>query len=345
MPLSDVILPRLLRRENLTRDEAAWAMARIVNGEVSPVQVAGFAAALRTKGETIDEISGLVAALQASALPVGVVGPVVDIAGTGGDGLGAVNISTMAAVVAAGTGVRVVKHGGRAASSVTAGAADLVEQLGVRLELGPRAAARVAAAAGITFLFGPRFNPGLRHAAAVRRELGVPTVFNVLGPLINPARPRHQVVGVADARMAPLVAGVLAARGGHALVVRGDDGLDKLTTTTTSHVWTVRDGVVEVSVLDPATLGLPRARPADLRGATPARNAAAFAALLDGQPGPVRDVVLLNAAAMLVAVDGRGFAAALACCRRAVDSGAARSTLDRWVHASRREAARDGEPA
>ncbi|GAA2910143.1 anthranilate phosphoribosyltransferase 1 [Actinoplanes cyaneus] len=345
MPLSDVILPRLLRRENLTRDEAAWAMTRIVNGEVSPVQVAGFAAALRTKGETTDEISGLVAALQASALPVGVAGPVVDIAGTGGDGLGAVNISTMAAVVAAGTGVRVVKHGGRAASSGTAGAADLVEQLGVRLELGPRAAARVADAAGITFLFGPRFNPGLRHAAAVRRELGVPTVFNVLGPLINPARPRHQVVGVADARMAPLIAGVLAARGGHALVVRGDDGLDKLTTTTTSHVWTVRDGVVGASVLDPATLGLPRARPADLRGATPECNAATFTALLDGQPGPVRDVVLLNAAAMLVAVDGRGFAAALACCVRAVDSGAARATLDRWVRASRREAARDGEPA
>ncbi|MFI1992067.1 anthranilate phosphoribosyltransferase [Actinoplanes sp. NPDC020271] len=341
MPLSKTILPRLLRRENLTRDEAAWAMTRIVNGELSPVQVAGFAAALRTKGETAAEIDGLVSALQASALPVDIPGPVVDIAGTGGDGLGAINISTMAAVVAAATGVTVVKHGGRAASSATSGAADLVEHLGVRLDLGPEAAARVAGAAGITFLFGPRFNPGLRHAAAVRRDLGVPTVFNVLGPLINPARPRHQVVGVADARMAPLVADVLAARGSQALVVRGDDGLDKVTTVTTSRVWTVRDGVVAESVLDPVALGLPRAAPEQLRGGSAARNAATFVELLDGCGGPVRDVVLLNAAAMLVAVGagGVGFGEAVACCGRAVDSGAARATLGRWVEASRREVA------
>lgn len=334
MPLSKEILPRLLRRHDLTRDQAAWAMTRIVNGELTPVQVAGFAAALRTKGETAAEIAGLVAALQSSALPVDIPGPVVDIAGTGGDGLGAINISTMAAVVAAGAGVTVVKHGGRAASSTTSGAADLVEHLGVRLDLDPVAAARVAARAGITFLFGPRYNPGLRHAASVRRDLGVPTVFNILGPLINPAFPRHQVVGVADARMAPLVADVLAARGIQALVVRGDDGLDKLTTTTTSCVWTVRDGRVAASSLDPAGLGLARATLTDLRGGSAAQNAETFTALLDGQTGPVRDVVLLNAAAMLVAVDAVSFPDALAVCAAAVDSGAARETLTRWVRAS-----------
>lgn len=335
MPLSKEILPRLLRRHDLTREQAAWAMTRIVNGELSAVQVAGFAAALRTKGETATEIGGLVEALRASAVPVRIPGPVVDIAGTGGDGLGVVNVSTMAAVVAAGAGLTVVKHGGRAASSVTSGAADLVEHLGVRLDLGPGEAARVAASAGITFLYGPRYNPGLRHAAAVRRELGVPTVFNVLGPLINPAGPRFQVVGVADARMAPLVAQVLAERGGRALVVRGDDGLDKLTTTTTSRVWTVRDGRVSVSSLDPLEFGVPRAALGALRGGSAGENARTFAALLGGSPGPVRDVVLLNAAAMLVAVDGRSFPEALSCCAGVVDGGAARAVLDRWIAASR----------
>ncbi|GAA2692066.1 anthranilate phosphoribosyltransferase [Actinoplanes palleronii] len=335
MPLSKTILPSLLRRTDLTREQAAWAMSKIVGGELDPVQVAGFAAALRTKGETAAELTGLVEASLASALPVVIPGPVVDIAGTGGDGTGAVNISTMAAVVAAATGVTVVKHGGRAASSATAGAADLVEQLGVRLDLSPAQAARVAAEAGITFLFAPRYHPGLRHVAAVRRSLGVPTVFNVLGPLINPAAPGHQVVGVADARLAPLVADMFAGRGVQALVVRGDDGLDKLTTTTTSRVWTVRDGTVRATVLDPARLGLARAVPAQLRGGDAVHNARIARAVFGGEPGPIRDVVLLNAAAMLVAVDGRSFPAALARCAEVVGSGAATATVERWVAASR----------
>ena len=215
-------------------------MGRIVAGEATDVQTAALLTALRAKGETAAEVAGFVEALQISCVRVDVPGVTADIAGTGGDGTGAVNISTMAAIVAAATGVTMVKHGGRASSSTTAGAADLVEELGVTLT--PEDPARVAAEAGITFLFAPRHNPGLRHAAAVRCDLGVPTVFNILGPLINPALPRFQVVGVADARMAPVIAGALAAGGRSALVVRGDDGLDKLTTTTTSKVWTVRDG-------------------------------------------------------------------------------------------------------
>jgi anthranilate phosphoribosyltransferase len=343
MPLSTDILPRLLQRHDLTRDQAAWAMTRIVNGETTPAQIAAFATALRTKGETATEITGLLDALHTSTRPVHIPGPTADIAGTGGDRTGAVNISTMAALTAAATGITIVKHGGRAATSTTPGAADLVEHLGITLDLTPAAAAEVAARAGITFLYGPRYNPGLRHAATVRRDLGVPTVFNLLGPLTNPATPRHQVIGVADPRLAPLIADVLATRGSHALatrgshalVVRGDDGLDKLTTTTTSRIWTVRNGTVTTAVLDPTTLGLPRAAPADLRGTTPAGNAATLTALLAGATGPIRDVVLLNAAAILTAVDGRPLPDALTQCANAIDSGAARATLDRWITASR----------
>ncbi|BCY10305.1 anthranilate phosphoribosyltransferase [Actinoplanes sp. L3-i22] len=335
MPLATDILPRLLNRHDLTRDQAAWAMTRIVNGDLTAVQIAAFATALRTKGETPTELTGLLDALHAAALPVDIPGPTADIAGTGGDRTGAVNISTMAAVIAAATGITVVKHGGRAATSTTPGAADLVEHLGITLDLSPAAAARVAARAGITFLHAPRYNPGLRHAAGARRDLGVPTVFNLLGPLINPARPRHQVIGVADPRTAPLIADVLAARGTHALVVHGDDGLDKLTTTTTSRIWKIRNGTVTTTVLDPTGLGLPRATPADLRGTTPAGNAATFTALLDGRPGPIRDIVLLNAAALLTTVDDRTLTDALTACVNAVDTGAARTTLHRWVTAGR----------
>jgi anthranilate phosphoribosyltransferase len=333
------ILSRLLDRRDITGAETAWAMSQIVAGEATAAQVAGFATALRAKGETAAEVGGLVAALRASAAPVAIAGTTVDIAGTGGDGTGAANISTVAAIVAASTGVTVVKHGGRAASSTTGGAADLVEHLGVPLELTPRQAARVAAEAGITFLFAPRFNSGLRHAAAVRRQLGVPTVFNILGPLINPADPAHQVVGVADPRMAPVIADVLAASGRSALVVRGQDGLDKLTTVTTSRVWTVHDGMVTRTVLDPRELGLSRPDPVALRGGDAADNARMARAVLDGRRGPVRDVVLHNAAAVLAAVSAspaslvERLSAGMARCAEAVDSGAARATLDRWVTA------------
>jgi anthranilate phosphoribosyltransferase len=231
----------------------------------------------------------------------------------------------------------VIKHGGRSASSTTGGAADLAEQLGVNLELTPSQAARTAAEAGLVFLFAPRFNPGLRHAVDARRDLGVPTVFNLLAPLINPARPRHQVIGMADAGKALLIAKVLAARGRSGLVVHGRDGLDKFTTVTCSDVWVVSAGSVTAETLDPGELGLARAEPADLRGGSPTHNARIARAVLDGAPGPIRDVVLLNAAAVLVAVaPTRGplldlLRDAMISCAYAIDSGAARTRLARLI--------------
>jgi anthranilate phosphoribosyltransferase len=338
-------LSALLQGRDLTSGQAAGAMRRIIAGEATPAQVAGFAIALRAKGESPAEVSGLVEALTAAATPVVIEGRTVDIAGTGGDGTGAVNISTMAAIVAAATGLTVVKHGGRAASSSGAGAADVLERLGVALELTAEQSAQVAAEVGITFLFGPSFSPGLRHAAGPRRELGVPTVFNLLGPLINPAAPRHQVIGVADGRMAPVVAEVLAAAGRSALVVHGLDGMDKLSTPAPSQLWIVRDGQVTAGRLDARELGLARPEPSALRGGDAQHNAQVVLALLDGQRGPIRDVVLLNAAAVLVvAADDavapllEQFAVALRDCAAVVDSGAARATLQRWVAAGRRAA-------
>jgi anthranilate phosphoribosyltransferase len=335
------VLSTLLERRDLTAPDAAWAMGQVVRGEATTAQVAGFLIALRAKGETAAEIRGLADALRGHATKITIPGTTVDIAGTGGDRTGAVNISTMAAIVAAAAGVTVVKHGGRAVSSSTSGSADVLEHLGVPLDTTPEQAARTAAEAGITFVFAPRFNPGLHGVAAVRRELAVPTAFNILGPLINPADPRHQVVGVADPRMVPVIAEVLAARGGSALVVRGDDGLDKLTTVTTSQVWVVRDGAATATMLDPRRLGLPRVEPRALRGGGAAGNAGVVRSVLGGGRGPIRDVVLLNAAAALVAVDPSvpalldRLAAAMARCAEAVDTGAARATLDRWIAAAR----------
>jgi anthranilate phosphoribosyltransferase len=294
---------------------------------------------LRAKGETAPEMAGLVTAMLSYAAPLAVDGFVVDTCGTGGDRAHTVNISTMAALVVAGAGATVVKHGNRAASSAC-GSADLLEALGVVVDLPPAAVAACVAEAGIGFCFAPVFHPALRHAAAPRSELGVPTVFNFLGPLTNPARPGAQAVGVADARMAPVMAGVLAERGTSALVFRGDDGLDELTTTATSTVWVVRNGTVQSETLDPADLGVPRASLADLRGADAAFNAAVARRLLDGERGPVRDAVLLNAAAGLAAWEG-GSGALVDRLRpawdraaAALDGGAAAQVLARWVSAS-----------
>ncbi len=235
------VLSALLDRRDLPAEATAWAMAEIMSGSATPAQIAGFVVALRAKGETVDEVEGLVQAMYDHATPISIPGPAVDVVGTGGDRAHTVNISTMAALVAAGAGVRVVKHGNRAASSAC-GAADLLEELGIRLDLPAARVAEIAVEVGITFCFAPVFHPALRHAAVPRRELGIPTTFNFLGPLANPAKPTAQAVGVADGRMAGIVAGVLAGRGVSALVFRGDDGLDELTTTTTSRVWMVRDG-------------------------------------------------------------------------------------------------------
>jgi anthranilate phosphoribosyltransferase len=333
------VLNPLLRGENLSTDDTAWAMDRIMSGEASDAQIAGFAVALRAKGETIEEVSGLVRAMYEHANTIEVPGRTVDIVGTGGDLAKTVNISTMSAIVVAGTGAKVVKHGNRAASSAS-GASDVLEKLGVNLELTPRRVAEVAEEAGITFCFAVKFHPALRHAARARRELGAQTTFNILGPLTNPARVRAQAVGVADLRMAPIVAGVLAERGNSSLVFRGDDGLDELTTTATSRVWMVRDGKVAEVAFDPREIGLKLVPVEALRGADASYNADVARRMLAGETGPVRDAVLLNTAAALVALDQTDdplnvqLAAGLARAAESIDSGAARRTLDRWVTAT-----------
>lgn len=332
------ILTALLSGTDLPAESTAWAMNEIMSGQATAAQIAGFVVALRAKGETVAEVEGLVRAMYEHATPISVGGRVVDVVGTGGDRAHTVNISTMAAIVAAAAGAPVVKHGNRAASSAC-GAADLLEELGVRLDLAPERVERISAEVGITFCFAPVFHPALRHAAVPRRELGVPTTFNFLGPLANPARPAAQAVGVADARMAGIVAGVLAGRGVSALVFRGDDGLDELTTTTTSRVWLVRDGEVREQRLDPAWLGIEPAPAEALRGGEAPHNAAVARRVLAGEPGPVRDAVLLNAAAALVAHEGvrdrlaDQLREAFARAQQAVDSGEAAALLDRWVAA------------
>ena len=314
-------------------------MGEVMAGDASPVQVAGFAVALRAKGETAAEVAGLVESMLAAAAPASVPGRVVDTCGTGGDRSNTVNLSTMAALVVAGAGVPVVKHGNRAASSAC-GSADLLEALGVVVDLPPPAVGPCLERAGIAFCFAPVFHPGMRHAAVARRDLGVPTVFNVLGPLTNPVRPAAQAVGVSDRRLAPVMAGVLAERGADALVFRGDDGLDELTTTGPSTVWVVAAGAVTEQSFDPSTLGVPRASLEDLRGADAAHNAEVARALLAGERGPVRDAVLLNAAAALAAHEGAGDALVDRLQRgwdraaASLDGGGAAELLDRWVEVS-----------
>jgi anthranilate phosphoribosyltransferase len=333
------VLEALLGNRDQSADATAWAMDRILSGEATDAQIAGFAVALRAKGITVEEFSGLVRTMYEHANLIEVPGPCVDIVGTGGDGARTVNISTMSAIVVAGTGARVVKHGNRAASSAS-GASDVLEKLGVNLELTPQRVAEVATEAGITFCFAVKFHPALRHVGAVRKELGIRTMFNFLGPVTNPARVTAQATGVADAAMAPVLAGVLAERGSSALVFRGDDGLDELTTTGTSRVWAVRGGKVTEHPFDPRDVGIEPVPVEALRGADASYNADAARRLLAGETGPVRDAVLLNAAAALVALDpGDGplpgqLRAAMDRAADAIDSGAARRTLDRWVAAS-----------
>ena len=335
------VLSALLAGHALSRADSSWAMAQIMDGDASPAQVAGFAIALRAKGETADEVSGLVETMLSRAARIRVDGPAVDTCGTGGDRSHSVNISTMAAMVVAGAGITVIKHGNRAASS-SCGSADLLEGLGVVIDLPPVAVEECVRRAGIGFCFAPVFHPALRHAALPRRELGVPTVFNFLGPLTNPAQPGAQAVGVSDARMAPLLAGVLANRGVSALVFRGDDGLDELSTAAASRVWRVRGGEVVEEKLDPADLGIDPAGPAALRGGDVAVNVAAARALIAGDLGPVRDAVVLNAAAAVVAVgnaDGplhEQFVAAMRVAAESIDSGAAARSLDALVSNSQR---------
>jgi anthranilate phosphoribosyltransferase len=329
------ILSRIAAHEALSTDEAAEVMRRVMTAEATPGQLGALLMALRTKGETVDEVEGLARTMLELANPVDPPAPVIDTCGTGGDGSGTFNISTIAAIVVAGAGVPVAKHGNRAASS-RCGSADLLEALGVRIDLGSDGVRRCLAEAGIAFMFAPNFHPATAHAGPVRRELRVPTVFNFLGPLTNPARPFAQVVGVSDARMLPLMADVLARRGTRAKLFRGADGLDELTTTGRSTLFEVRDGGVHERVLDPAELGLPTASPDDLRGGDVVAATAIARGVLAGEAGPRRDVVLLNAAAALeVAGAASGMAEGLQLAARSIDTGAAAAVLDRWVAVSR----------
>jgi len=334
--------PRLIGALMVGRDldpaETTWAMREILAGAATDVQVAGFVVALRAKGETVDEVTGLVGGMLAAATLIDVPGPTLDVVGTGGDLANTYNISTMAAITAAAAGIRVVKHGNRSASSST-GTADVLETLGIRLDLTPEQVRQIALDVGISFCFARAFHPALRYVAVVRSELGVPTVFNSLGPLTNPAQTTAAAVGVADARIAGIIAGVLAKRGTQALVFRGDDGLDELTTTTTSTVHIVSDGHSRIETFDPRSLGIAPVDAAALRGGEPAENAEMVRRYLDGEGGPVRDVALLNAAAAIAAAtpgDGALVDRLRTAHVRAVesiDSGAAARTLAAWVAA------------
>lgn len=333
------LLSQLLARVDLTREDTAWVMDQVLAGDANDVSLAGFLVALRAKGETADEIAGIAETMLGHARRVTLTRPAVDVVGTGGDRSHSVNISSMTAIVVAAAGVPVVKHGNRAASS-RCGAADLFEELGVTITLSPEGVRRCVEEVGIGFCFAPAFHPAFRHAGAVRRELGVPTAMNVLGPLTNPAQPSAGLVGCADARLAPVLAGVLAGRGVSALVVRGDDGLDEITTTGTTSTWVVGPAGVRAEPLDVAELGMARATVADLRGGDAAYNADVARRLLAGETGPVRDAVLANAAGAVAAFTGftDGGARLLEDLRRAldrvaeaIDSGAATELLARWV--------------
>lgn len=335
------VVGQLLRGEDLDEDAAGTALRTIMRGEATDAQAAAFLVALRAKGETAAEIAGLVRAMLDHAERIDLDGVLVDTCGTGGDRAGTFNISTVAALVVAAAGVPVAKHGNRAASG-KCGSADLLEAWGIVIDLPPEQARRSIDELGIGFLFARTFHPAMRHVGPVRAELGVPTVFNVLGPLTNPAGVDRQVVGVADGDMAPLVAEALLRLGReHAIVVRGEDGLDELTTTGPSRLWEIRDGRVSEDLFDPASLGLERARLEDLQGGEVADNVAVADAILEGETGPRADIVALNAAAALYVADAvDGMAAGLQLARETLDSGAPRQLRDRWV-----ELSRDLEPA
>ena len=346
VPTWPAILDTLLDGEDLAISEASWAMQQVMEGAATPAQLGAFLVALRSKGETVDEIVGFRDAILSNSVKLDVDSFALDIVGTGGDRFGTVNISTMASIVAAASGVPVVKHGNRAASSAS-GSSDVLAALGLDLDIEAGRVADVLGEVGITFAFAAMFHPGFRHAAPVRRELGIPTVFNFLGPLCNPARPEASAVGVADLTKVPLIVGVFQTRGATAMVFRGDDGLDELTTTGHSHIWEVSRGAVTEHDLDPIDLGLRRSKISELLGGDAAHNASIARATLAGEEGAVREIVLLNAAAGLVswrlAVDHtqadipllERFAVNLGIAATAIDSGAASAKLDDWVAATR----------
>jgi anthranilate phosphoribosyltransferase len=325
----------LVDRRDLTEAEAAACMEQIMSGEATPAQLGAFLVALRMKGETADEITGLARVMREKALRVPIDGPLVDTCGTGGDAKHTFNASTAAAFVAAGAGARVAKHGNRAMTSAC-GSADVLEALGGKIELSPEGVAACIERAGFGFMFAQAFHPAMKFVAPVRREIGVRTVFNILGPLTNPAHAQAQVLGVPDAAVAEKLASVLLRLGSrHALVVHGDDGLDEISVSTTTRVYEVKDGAVVSSSIAPADFGLAPRDEASVRGGAPAENAETLRRVLAGEPGPLRDFTLLNAAAALVAADlALDMKAGFSLAAQSIDSGAARERLEAWVRVS-----------
>lgn len=319
-------------RRDLTEEEAASAMAEVFAGEATPAQLAAFLIALRLKGETVDEIVGMARVMRQHALRVQVEGPLLDTCGTGGDGRGTFNVSTAAAFVAAGAGVRVAKHGNRAMTS-GCGSADVLEALGAKIGLGPAQVAECIRQTGFGFMFAQAFHPAMKYAAATRREIGVRTVFNILGPLTNPAGASSQLLGVARPEIAPPMAAALQRLGAsRALVVHGHDGEDELSLGGPSYVCELRGGEVREYTISPEEAGLDSAPPSAIRGGTPEQNAAVLVAVLKGERGPVRDVVVLNAAAALLAADAApDLREAARAAEKAIDSGEAFRRLERWV--------------
>lgn len=340
------ILGKLLRKDELERAEADWAMTQIMAGDASEAQVGAFMLALRSKGESPTELAGLVDVMLRNAVILDTGNDAVDIVGTGGDMVGTVNISSMAAILTSAAGVPVMKHGSRSASGKT-GSSEMLEVLGIRLDLSPERVSDVFREVGITFFFAPVFHPAMRYVAPIRRELGIPTTFNFLGPLANPAQPMATSLGVADASVAPLMAAEMAARGRSALVFRGSDGLDELTTTGISRIWQVSGGEVVESEFNPASLGISKASLEQLIGGDPQHNAHVAKSLFENpSAGPISDIVKLNAAAGLVAyelakdsskvsadLDSR-FADAYQKVTVTLESGAAAEKLSQWMAAT-----------
>lgn len=341
------VLAALLAGADLEPGTVQWVMRTIMAGEATSAQIAAFAVALRAKGETADEVGALVSVMLDNAVALPVSGPALDVVGTGGDRAHTVNISTMTALVCAASGARVVKHGNRAASSST-GTADVLEALGIRIDLSAAQVAACVETVGIGFAFAPVFHPAMRHAATTRREIGIPTVFNILGPLANPARPASALIGCADARLAPVIAAAAHASGQRALVVRGSDGLDEISPAAPTQVWDATGDEVVLSDIDPVQWGLQGATLADLRGGQPAENAQILRDVLSGSRqgrlGVIADTVALNAAAALsayeAAVSGHGheslrdrLARQHARASATLTSGAAIGLLERWIAA------------
>lgn len=339
------ILMRLSCDEDLSADDTAWMLDEVFNGRATDAQLGAFLMGMQTKGATAPEVAGMVTTMLAHAQRIEIPGRAVDIVGTGGDKANTVNISTMASIVIAGTGLRVVKHGSRAASSTT-GASDVLAALGINLDLEPARVAEIIEEVGITFCFAPTFHPAMRFAGPVRKELGIPTIFNVLGPLTNPAQPAVSAIGVSSAQLAPVMAQVLALKGREGILFRNNDGLDELAATSTTTVWEVREGHVIESTIDPAAdLGLHAIPLSALRGGESDENAAVVRSVLSGDGGPVRETVIANAALALAAdrtLPGTNEGSLLDRVRSgmraasySIDSGAADATLQRWAAATR----------